>query len=265
MACMMAAGPEAKRPPHMRLLAFSSLIVVTGRLEFDMADDKKRAFPAARMILVAAVAGAIAGAVAVYVRVGLSGNSEPDRPAAVLDDADVAACAGKADAARLAADEATGAVAAMLAADPPQSLKKLAFMAPDGRPMTLADRAGKTLLVNLWATWCYPCREEMPSLNTLQKDMGSDSFEVVAINVDTGDDTKPKKFLTETGVDALSYYRDNTLDLFNELKTRGLALGLPVTMLVDAEGCLLAHMNGPADWASDDAKRLLVHAVRRAE
>ena len=83
----------------------------------------------------------------------------------------------------------------------------------------------------------------------------------MAINVDTGDDTKPKKFLTETGVDALGYYRDNTLDLFNELKTRGLALGLPVTLLVDGDGCLLAHMNGPADWASADAKRFIAGAA----
>lgn len=126
--------------------------------------------------------------------------------------------------------------------------------------MTLADHSGKLLLVNLWATWCVPCREEMPALNALQKDMGSDSFEVIAVNVDTGDDTKPKKFLTDTGVDALGYYRDNSLDLFNDVKARGLALGLPVTLLVDGDGCLLANMNGPADWASDDAKRFLTSA-----
>jgi thiol-disulfide isomerase/thioredoxin len=245
------------------LLAFSSLIVVTGRLEFDMAEDKKKSFPAGRMILIAVLAGALAGAVAVYVRVGLSGNTQPEMPPGVVDAADVAACAAKTEAAKTAAAGATGAVAAMLAADPPQSLKRLALNAPDGKAMTLADRAGKTLLVNLWATWCYPCREEMPALNALQKAMGSDTFEVVAINVDTGDDVKPKKFLTETGIDALGYYRDNTLDLFNELKTRGLALGLPVTLLVDADGCLLAHMNGPADWASEDAKRFLAGVVAK--
>ena len=83
----------------------------------------------------------------------------------------------------------------------------------------------------------------------------------MAINVDTGDDAKPKKFLAETGVDALGYYRDNTLGLFNDLKKRGLALGLPVTLLVDGDGCLLAHMNGPADWAGDDAKRLVEAAT----
>jgi hypothetical protein len=91
--------------------------------------------------------------------------------------------------------------------------------------------------------------------------MGSDEFEVVAINVDTGGDEKPKKFLEETGVSSLGYYRDNTIGVFNELKRRSLALGLPVTLLVDGNGCLIANMNGPAEWASDDAKRLVRAAL----
>jgi hypothetical protein len=97
----------------------------------------------------------------------------------------------------------------------------------------------------------------MPALDALQKEMGSETFEVVAVNVDTGDDTKPKKFLDETGVASLGYYRDNTLGLFNDLKKRALALGLPVTLLIDGDGCLLAHMNGPAEWHSEDARRLI--------
>ena len=225
-----------------------------------MADGRKMV-PAWRALLIAAIAGALAGAVAVYVTTTLPGNNQPEQPAAVVDDADVAACAAKAEKAKTVAAAATGEVAAMLPADPPQSLKALAFNAPDGKAMTLADRAGKTVLVNLWATWCFPCREEMPALNALQKEMGGEKFEVIAVNVDTGDDTKPKKFLSETGVDALGYYRDNTLDLFNELKTRGLALGLPVTLLVDGDGCLLAHMNGPAEWSSADAKRFIAGAM----
>lgn len=225
-----------------------------------MADEKKKLFPTGRMILLAAIAGVLAGAVAVYVRVGLSGNTAPEGPAAIVAEADVEACAARTEAAKTISEAARGAVAAMLAADPPQSLRSLAFNAPDGSPMTLADRAGRVLLVNLWATWCYPCREEMPSLDSLQEEMGGEDFEVVAINVDTGDDSKPRKFLSETGIETLGYYRDNTLGLFNELKTRGLALGLPVTLLVDRDGCLLAHMNGPADWASSDAKSLVAAA-----
>src|SRR5690606_16388641 len=100
-----------------------------------------------------------------------------------------------------------------------------------------------------------------PALNQLQEELGSDSFEVVAVNVDTGGDEKPKAFLEETGVDALGYYRDSTLGLFNDLKRRGLAMGLPVTLLIDKDGCMLAHMNGPAEWASPDAKRLITTAM----
>ncbi len=222
-----------------------------------MAEKKNSMFPALRPILVAGVAGALAGAVAVYVTSRTAGNQQAAAPPVVASGEADAACAAVAEKARQVGASATGDVAALLAADPPQSLKALAFNAPDGKPMTLADRAGKTVLLNLWATWCAPCREEMPALNALQKEAGGDAFEVVAVNVDTGDDAKPKKFIAETGIDTLGYYRDNTLALFNDLKTRGLALGLPVTLLVDGNGCLLAHMNGPADWAGADARRLI--------
>ncbi|RLP23944.1 TlpA disulfide reductase family protein [Mesorhizobium sp. YM1C-6-2] len=230
-----------------------------------MAEEKKKSmFPALRLILLAAVAGALAGAVAVYVTSRPAGNNGAETSATSVSEADVAACAAKTDIAKEVAASATGDVAAVLPADPPQSVRALAFNTPDGRPMTLAERAGKTVLLNLWATWCAPCREEMPALDALQKELGGEKFEVIAVNVDTGDDVKPKKFLAETGIEALGYYRDNTLALFNDLKKRGLALGLPVTLLIDDEGCLLGHMNGPADWAAADAKRLIEAAIGRA-
>lgn len=227
----------------------------------------KKFIPVPRLLLTAAVAGALAGALAVYVSVTLSGNTpEPgqapaQQAAASNDEADIAACAAKIERAKALGSAATGEVAALLPADPPVSLKTLAFNDPEGKPMTLADRAGKILLVNLWATWCAPCREEMPALNALEEEKGSEKFEVVAVNIDTGDDTKPKKFLADTNVDKLAYYRDSSLGLFNDLKKRGLALGLPVTLLVDDEGCLLGHMNGPAEWSSPDAKRLIDAAL----
>lgn len=213
-------------------------------------------FPAFRLIALAVVAGAVAGAVAVYVMGGFDGNTG----AGAASGQKVAACAAKEERAREVGASARGEVAAMLAADPPRPLGDLAFNGPDGQPMTVADLSGKTILLNLWATWCAPCRAEMPALDELQKELGNDDFQVVAVNVDTGDDAKPKKFLEETGVETLAYYRDNTIGLFNELKKRGLALGLPVTLLIDEEGCLLAHMNGPAEWASEDAHRLIAAA-----
>ena len=222
--------------------------------------DRRTNNPAWRIVALAAAAGIVAGGIAVYVTGGLSGNNG-SVVAAAPDPDKAAACEAKADAARAIASEAKGEVAAMLAADPPQLLSDLAFDGPDGTPMTLADRAGKVLLVNLWATWCAPCRKEMPALDALQKEAGGDDFEVVAVNVDTGGDEKPKKFLGEIGIENLAFYRDDTLELFNTLKRRGLALGLPVTLLVDREGCLMAHMNGPAEWAGEDARRL-ISAVR---
>ncbi|TPN31262.1 TlpA family protein disulfide reductase [Mesorhizobium sp. B2-3-3] len=221
--------------------------------------DGNRFFPAPRLILAALVAGVLAGAVAVYVSESRSGNNAPAQVAA--GNGNDVACAAKSDRAKKIAAAATGEVAALLPADPPQSMKSLAFKGPDGKPMTIADHAGKTVLLNLWATWCAPCRAEMPALDALQKEKGSDAFQVVAVNVDAGDDVKPKKFLKETGVQTLGYYRDSTMTLFNDLKARGLALGLPVTMLIDGEGCLIAHMNGPAEWSGPDAKRLIETAL----
>ncbi len=227
-----------------------------------MADGRKL-FPTPRLILAALVAGAAAGALAVYVSGGLPGNNAPDETAAVA--AQDRVCAARGERAREVAAAATGHVAAMLPADPPQSLSALAFNDPDGKPATLAGHAGKTVLVNLWATWCAPCRAEMPALDELQRKMGGDSFEVVAINVDTGDDTKPKAFLGEIGVSSLGYYSDHSMGVFNDLKTRGLALGLPVTVLVDDEGCLLAHMNGPAEWSTPDALKFIETALGDAK
>lgn len=214
--------------------------------------------PAGRMIAVAIVAGMSVGALGVYLFGGLSGNNT--QLVATIESSG-ATCPARDDKIAAVDAAARGEVAAMLASKPPRALGDLAFNAPDGTPMTVADLAGKTLLINLWATWCAPCRQEMPALNQLQEEMGSDKFEVVAINVDTGSDDKPKAFLSETGVDALGYYRESTLGLFNDLKRRGLAYGLPVTLLVDEEGCLLANMNGPAEWASPDAKRLIEAAM----
>ncbi|RVB70674.1 TlpA family protein disulfide reductase, partial [Mesorhizobium sp. M7A.F.Ca.CA.002.04.1.1] len=113
--------------------------------------DGSRFFPAPRLILAALVAGALAGAVAVYVSESRSGNNAPAQ-AAVGESKDDVACAAKSDRAKKVAASATGEVAALLPADPPQSLKSLAFNGPDGKPMTIADHAGKTVLLNQWGT-----------------------------------------------------------------------------------------------------------------
>ena len=170
------------------------------------------------------------------------------------------ACAGKVDAGKALAAAATGEVAAMSAIDP-RDLSALAFTGPQGQAMTLADFRGKTVLLNLWATWCAPCRAEMPALDELQGARGSDTFEVVALNMDHGDNDKPQQFFAEIGIRNLQHYRDATLKSFNTLKGDGLVLGLPVTMLVDKDGCALTAMNGPAHWSGADALALVDKAI----
>lgn len=207
----------------------------------------------AKIIGAALALGIAAGAAVLYVNGQGSGN------VAVAEDAGKCALDEGQKVSLNAA--AKGEVAAMLPADEPQSFSALTFNGPDGKPKSLKDLAGKTLLVNLWATWCVPCREEMPALNALQKSAGGDKFEVAAINVDTGTDEKPRRFLEETGVDALTYYQDPSLGVFNDLKKRGLVLGLPATFIVGPDGCLLAALNGPAKWDSADASALVSAAV----
>ena len=155
---------------------------------------------------------------------------------------------------------AIGDVAAFVPVDRARPLTDLAFRDIDGET-SLSELKGKTILMNLWATWCVPCREEMPALDELEAEMGSDDFEVVAVNIDTGSDEKPVRFMDEIGISSLAFYRDETMGTFNTLKKDGLAFGLPSTLLIDENGCLLGSMNGPAEWASDDAKALVTAAI----
>ena len=89
------------------------------------------------------------------------------------------------------------------------------------------------MLVNLWATWCVPCRKEMPALDALQAELGGDKFDVVAINIDTRDPEKPLAFLKDAGVTHLAYYADQSAKVFQELKLAGKAFGMPTTLIVD--------------------------------
>jgi thiol-disulfide isomerase/thioredoxin len=209
--------------------------------------------PSLKLIGIAAVAGIVAGAAAVYIKEAGYGNGDAETASAE--------CAATKDVATRISPLLKGQVAAMVAASEPRRLSTVAFKDADGKPMTLDSFAGKTVLFNLWATWCVPCREEMPALNALQKEMGGERFQVVPVNIDTGDNEKPKTFLSETGVDALQLYRDNTIEVFNSLKKQGLAFGLPVTLLIDGKGCLISAMNGPAAWDSEEAKALIRGAI----
>jgi len=219
-----------------------------------MQDKKPSLFPSMKLVAIAALAGIFAGGVAVYMKEAGHGNG-PGETAAID-------CAPAAAAIARLSPLAIGQVAAFVPARQSQGLVLPAFKNGEGKDVKLSDFAGKVQLVNLWATWCVPCREEMPALNGLQKAMGGDKFQVTAINLDNGDDmTKPKDFLAQTKIDALTLYHDGGLNSFNTLKKAGVAMGLPASVLIDAKGCMLGAMNGPAAWESDDAKAMIKAAI----
>jgi thiol-disulfide isomerase/thioredoxin len=159
---------------------------------------------------------------------------------------------------------ARGEVAALKIEKTPGRLPNLAFTKPDGSATTLADFKGRTVLLNLWATWCAPCRQEMPALDKLQAELGGADFEVVAINIDTRNVEKPKRWLEEVGVTRLAYYADPEAKVFQDLRQAGKAVGMPTTFLLDPNGCELARLNGPAEWASEDALKLVRAALGRS-
>jgi thiol-disulfide isomerase/thioredoxin len=174
------------------------------------------------------------------------------------------ACRGAVDLARKLAPLAHGEVAALTMATTPLRLPDLAFEDADGKPKKLSDWRGRTVLVNLWATWCVPCRKEMPALDSLQTKLGGPDFEVVAVNIDTRDPEKPKNFLREANLTRLGYFTDQKAKVFQDLKSIGRALGMPTSVLVDGQGCEIATIAGPAEWDSDDAVKLIAAAVRPA-
>ncbi len=152
---------------------------------------------------------------------------------------------------------ARGEVAALATAKKPFLVPDLAFKDAQGHDRKLSDWRGRTVLLNLWATWCVPCRKEMPALDALERDLGGPKFQVVAIDIDTRDAEKPLAFLKDVGVTHLAYYSDQSAKVFQELKLAGKAFGMPTMLIVDQSGCEIGEMAGPADWASADGVRLI--------
>ena len=131
------------------------------------------------------------------------------------------------------------------------------FDAENGTKMTLADYEGQYVLLNFWATWCAPCRKEMPMLSELQAEFGGDDFQVVTLA--TGRNAPPamKKFFDEIGVDNLPLHRDPQSAVARDMAV----LGLPVTALIDKNGNEIARLTGDADWSSDNAKAILRNVI----
>ena len=171
------------------------------------------------------------------------------------------ACASSARTVERFAPLATGGLAAMTIPKSPRPAIDVTFDGPNGEKKSLADFRGKTILLNLWATWCVPCRAEMPALDHLQKTLGGDQFEVLALNMDTRNPEKVPQWLKENGIAALTLYTDAEGKAFQTLRKESLVTGLPTTFLVDAKGCVLGGMAGPAEWDSADALALLSSVI----
>jgi len=154
-----------------------------------------------------------------------------------------------------------GDLAAFALSDAPAKMPALSFQDANGKTVSTADFEGKVVLFNLWATWCAPCRHEMPAFDALQAEFGGEDFMVLPVSVDRGGPEKPLAFYEEIGLETLPFYQDETMGVFNTLKKQSLAFGLPATLMLDAEGCILGSLNGPADWAGEDAKTLVRTAL----
>jgi thiol-disulfide isomerase/thioredoxin len=197
------------------------------------------------LVAAAAVAGAVVGIAGVYGIGGFERNAQSE------------ACHAALERAKRIEPLARGEVAAVSPATKPLVIPNLAFVDREGRNHRLSDWRGRTVLVNLWATWCIPCRREMPALDALEQKLGGPKFEVVALNIDTRNPDKPKSWLKSVGVSRLQYYADPSAKVFQDLKVIGRAAGLPTSILIDPAGCEIGYIAGPAEWASEDALRLV--------
>lgn len=217
-------------------------------------EDTKRRLAKRRVAIVLAggVAGAATGLAAVYGIAALARNAaaEPE-------------CRSTVELVKRVAPLARGEVAAMAVPGKPIRIPDLRFRDGDGRERNLAEWRGRTVLLNLWATWCAPCRKEMPALDELQAKLGGTGFEVMTVNIDTRALDKPKAWLKEVGVNRLAYYADPSAKIFQDLKAIGRAFGMPTTVLVDPNGCEIGHLAGPAEWASEDAVKLVQAALAK--
>ena len=155
---------------------------------------------------------------------------------------------------------ATGPMAKLVTVAQPTSEPDIAFTGPDGKPMKLTDLKGQVVVVNFWATWCGPCKEEMPSLAQLAKNYAEKGVKVVAISVDRLEDgPAAKDFLKSHG--DLQFYNDPEYRVVFGLNPR--PDGIPTTVIYDKTGKEQARLSGGADWSTDQAKKVMDAVLAR--
>ena len=135
----------------------------------------------------------------------------------------------------------------------PVTASSLPYVQADETEGALADYTGQYVLLNFWATWCAPCREEMPSLQTLQDTLGGDNFQVVTLATGRNPPQAIRRFFDEEGVTTLPEHRDINQQIAREMGI----FGLPITVILDPDGNEIARLRGDADWASPEAVAIL--------
>ena len=137
--------------------------------------------------------------------------------------------------------------------DEPRPLPRVPFTDGDWRELTLEAFRGKVVLLNIWATWCVPCREEMPTLDRLQAKLGGPDFQVVALSIDQEGIFAVKKFYEELALESLDIYVDDSMRAPSLLGV----IGIPATLLIDREGREIGRKLGPAEWDSEEVVTLI--------
>jgi len=207
-------------------------------------------------LIIAGIAALLIAAYGVYAINGSKSNNQGgEKTGTVSNGSVVAAPEG------LTKALSTGGMQAFLMHKTRKEMPKLEFKNEQGKELTLENWKGRVVLLNLWATWCAPCRKEMPHLANLQKQLGGDDFEVVAISIDRKGVEASKKFLSEVNASALKLYMDRTTVVLRKVKARG----LPVTVLIDRQGREVGRLLGPAVWDGVDAVRLVKTAIGEGE
>ena len=211
----------------------------------DQKPDKGPLLKPRRVLAIAAVSAGVALALTLWignVNGPLAAPCDPQPEAAAAVDA-----------------AAVGELAALNGTGKGRGFADLGFTDADGTAMTVADFAGKKLLVNFWATWCAPCRKEMPALDAVAGRYNGDDFLVLPINLDIGEGglDKAKLFLAEGQFQHLPLFADSTFAAFERLKTEAVAIGLPATLLLDGKGCEIGVLQGPAEWDTPDGHNVI--------
>ncbi len=192
------------------------------------------------LYLIAGILAAVAGFMAVYSNLGGSGNGDN-------------VVAPKQNEKKYS----KGHMTAFVVRRKPTQVPEFKFVDADGAEKTLKDWSGKVVVLNLWATWCGPCRHEMPSFDRLKAKFGADNFDVVAISIDQGGRDKPAQFLKKIKIKNLKLYHDPKALLNVTLRVPG----MPTTLLIGRDGKEIGRLAGPAEWDSEDAIKLVQAAL----